>query len=203
LGGDVKRVDVAKQFKSKVQTEYATNFQQQYNSVATVVYNSDKDLAKLDFQYSKGQISESDYKKGVQDIKNQAASEAEKYAARFVGTQIDLNQYAVALFRLGVDPNVIQEKMDQGLKYGTMGGFPKVKFKEVLRGDIQVPFELDFGGVLDNAPSMKFKPKDGGAFFALPKSYLQSIGVSNEGEYIEYLRNLNNFQKEEVNKKLE
>jgi len=203
LGGDVKRVDVAKQFKSKVQTQYATNFQEQYNSVANVVYNSDKDLAKLDFQYSKGQISESDYKKGVQDIKNQAALDAEKYAARFVGTQIDLNQYAVALFRLGVDPNVIQDKMDQGLKYGTMGGFPKVKFKEVLRGDIQVPFELDFGGVLDNAPSMKFKPKDGGAFFALPKSYLQSIGVSNQGEYIEYLRNLNNFQKEEINKKLE
>jgi hypothetical protein len=64
-------------------------------------------------------------------------------------------------------------------------------------------FVAEKTGVLDDAPSMKFKPKDGGAFFALPKSYLQSIGVSNQGEYIEYLRNLNNFQKEEVNKKLE
>ncbi len=202
LGGDIKRVDATKQFKSKVQSQYAQNFQDQYNSVSTAVYNGDTELSKLKFQYDNGKISKEEYDQSVKDVKTQVSLDAEKYAARFVGTQLDLNQYAVALFRLGIEPEVIQEKLDQGLKYGTMGGFPKVKFKELLRGDIKSPFELDFGGVLDNTPSMKFKPKDGGAFFALPKSYLESIGVSSEAEYIEYLINLNNFQKKETQSKL-
>jgi hypothetical protein len=202
LGGDIKRVDATKQFKSKVQSQYAQNFQDQYNSVSTAVYNGDTELSKLKFQYDNGKITKQEYDQSVKDVKTQVSLDAEKYAARFVGTQLDLNQYAVALFRLGIEPEVIQEKLDQGLKYGTMGGFPKVKFKELLRGDIQSPFELDFGGVLDNTPSMKFKPKEGAGFFALPKSYLESIGVSNEAEYLDYLINLNNFQKKEAQSKL-
>lgn len=203
FGGDIKRVDATKQFKSKVQSKYAKNFQDQYNDISTEVYNGDKELEKLKFQYDKGTISKEEYLESIASVKSQIAEAIQNPAARFVGSQIDLNAYSVALYRIGVDPAIIQEKLDQGLRFGTMGGFPKVKFKEVLSGQIKSPFELDFNGVLDNAPQFKFKPKDGAAFFALPKSFLDANNIKSESDYIEYLRNLNNFQKQEVKKKLE
>lgn len=203
LGGDIKRVDATKQFKSKVQSTYAKNFQDQYNDISTDVYNGDKELEKLKFQYDKGTISKEEYLESIASVKSQIAEQIQNPAARFVGSQIDLNAYAVALYRIGVDPAIIQEKLDQGLRFGTMGGFPKVKFKEVLSGQIKSPFELDFNGTLDNAPQFKFKPKDGAAFFALPKSFLDANNIKSEADYIEYLRNLNNFQKQEVKNKLE
>lgn len=201
FGFDIKRVDAAKQFKNKVQNVYAENFDSRYKKISSAIYNGDKELGELEFKLKRGDISEAEYNESVTSVKNQISEEIQNSAAKYVGNQVDLNEYVVALYRVGVDPEKIQSMLDQGLRFGTMGGFPKVKFKDIMAGNIESPFELDFNGTLDNRPSMQFKPKDGPSFYALPKSFLESINVTNEAEYIDYLINLNNYQKKEFKEK--
>jgi hypothetical protein len=154
LGMKVQKVNTVSAFSNRMYQHYVPNIENQVKDIDDVMYRYDAVVAK-----AKGLDSDEIRKEFLRDNLpgvNQAN-------INIWALQDDLRQYAIALYKTGVPSSVIQEKMNNSLKFGSMGQAASfdVKAEAILEGKYYIR--------------------------TLTPEMLEVLGYKNEKEYQDFL----------------
>jgi hypothetical protein len=126
-GMKIQKVNTVSAFSNRMYQHYVPNIERQVKEIDDVMYRYETVLAKASGLGS-DEIRKDFLRDNLPDI-NQAN-------INLWSLQSDLRQYALALYKTGVPSNIIQEKMNNSLKFGSMGQAVSfdVKAESIMNG---------------------------------------------------------------------
>jgi len=193
LGTRIKNVDVVKQYAAQVKTKYSSSFEDNNSEIRKQFKDSETNLARIEKRFKDGDISKDQMNTEIAQEKILLGDKTARYLAQFVESQNDLIDYTNSMKSIGISDKELDDKLSLNLRLGTTGGYAKVKSKDLVKDKITLPVLIDPKGYQVGKAELQSDKK-----YVVPKEYLDKIGVTNQKEFIEYLKTYNKNRQEAI-----